>query len=327
MATPQIWQVSYPSGARSRVTNDLNSYMGASLSADGKSLATVQTEVAAGIYVVDKPGAAPRRVSGGGRREDGIAGLTWLPSGRLVFTSTASGLPQLWIVDADGENLRQLTSLKTPATNPSASPDGKWIYFSSFAAEGFCLFRVAPDGSGLQQITRDGDARSPIVSRDGATVYFMAMRSGVPKLMKVAAEGGTAAQLVDRYFRLLDLSPDGSRVLGVTWNETERRPVLAALSLGGGAIEMLPDSPTTSLYMPDGSLTLVQRIARQNPDDFAPDRRRLTPGAGRGRRGLYFRRGDLARRTDRDLTRHLVKRRGAHTQQVGSAHGLGRLEP
>ena len=261
MATPQIWQVSYPSGARTRVTNDLNSYMGASLSADGKSLATVQTEVAAGIYVVDKPGAAPRRVTGGGRREDGVAGLTWLPSGRLVFTSTASGLPQLWIVDADGQNLRQLTSLKTPATNPSASPDGKWIYFSGFAAEGFSLFRVAPDGSGLQQITRDGDARNPIASRDGATLYFMAMRSGVPKLMKIAAEGGTPAPVVDRYFRLLDLSPDGSRILGVTWNEKERRPVLATLSLGDGAIEMLPEFPTTSLYMPDGSLTMVQRIA------------------------------------------------------------------
>ena len=261
MATPQIWQVSYPSGIRTRVTNDLNSYLGASLSADGKSLATVQTEVTAGLYVVDKPGAPPRRLTGGGRREDGVAGLTWLPDGRLVFASTGSGLTQLWIVDADGQNVRQITSLKTPATNPSASPDGKWIYFHSFAAEGFCLFRIAPDGSGLQQITRDGDARNPIVSRDGATLYLTAKRSGVPKLMKVAAEGGTPAQVVDRYFRVLDISADGSKALGVIWHEQERRPMLATLSLGDGTIAMLPDFPVTSLYMPDGSLAAVQHVA------------------------------------------------------------------
>jgi hypothetical protein len=35
--------------------------------------------------------------------------------------------------------------------------------------------------------------RNPIVSRDGAEVYFVAMRSGSPRLMKVAADGGRIA--------------------------------------------------------------------------------------------------------------------------------------
>jgi Tol biopolymer transport system component len=258
MATPQVWRIEATSGARTRVTSDLNSYTGASVSADGKTLATVQTEVAASIYVVDK-GSAPRRVTTGTTREDGIAGVAWLADGRIVFASTATGLPQLWVVDSDGQNMRQLTTMNTPATNPSASADGKWIYFQSFAPEGVCLFRIAPDGSGLQQITKDGDARNPIVSRDGATVYLMAIRSGMPKLMKVPADGGTPSQVSDRYFRLLDLSPDGTQLLGVTWNPTERRATLATLSLADAAIEHLPDFPATSLFMPDGSLAVVQR--------------------------------------------------------------------
>ena len=259
MATPQIWQVSYPSGARARVTNDLNSYLGASLSADGKELATVQTELQAGIYVIDKPGSEPRRLTGGARREDGVTGLAWLPDGRIVFGTTGSGLPQLWIADGDGTNLRQLTSIAAPATNPSVSADGKWIYFHSFAAEGFCLFRIAPDGTGLQQITRDGDGRNPIVSRDGMLVYFIAMRSGSPKLMKVAAGGGTPQVVTDRYFRLLDQSPDGTALLGVAWNEQERRPALATLAIEDGTITLIPDFPPNALFLSDGSLAVVQR--------------------------------------------------------------------
>jgi Tol biopolymer transport system component len=259
MATPQVWRVAYPSGSRARVTNDLNAYLGASLSADGKSLATVQTETTASIYVVDKAGAEPRRLTDGARREDGINGISWMPDGRILFASTGSGLAQLWIVDADGRNLRQITSLSAPATNPSVSPDGKWIYFHSFAAEGYCLFRIAPDGSGLHQITRDGDARNPLVSRDGSLVYFMAMKSGTPKLMKIEPDVGPPIQVVDRYFRLLDLSADGKHVLGVVWNEKERRPMLGTMSLETSAIDMLPDFPPNSLYLPDGTLALVQR--------------------------------------------------------------------
>src|SRR5262245_18697569 len=47
----QVWSVSYPDGARTHVTNDLNSYFGVSLSADGLSLATVETETTAGLEV------------------------------------------------------------------------------------------------------------------------------------------------------------------------------------------------------------------------------------------------------------------------------------
>src|SRR6185503_6074492 len=99
IATPQIWQVAYPSGERTRVTNDLNSYIGASVSADGRSLATVQTAIVAGIYVAGKPGEEPRRITGGPGLADGLAGLAFLPDGRIVYSSSATGLPQLWVVD------------------------------------------------------------------------------------------------------------------------------------------------------------------------------------------------------------------------------------
>src|SRR5262249_55485711 len=148
MSTPQIWRVTYPAGERTPVTNDLNGYVGVSVSADGRSLATVQTVTVTSVYVADGADHEPRKISGGPNRAEGTGGVAFMPDGRIVFTSTASGLTQLWISDADGGNARQVTSLPGPALTPRVSADGAWIYFTSYTLEGQCLFRVAPDGSG-----------------------------------------------------------------------------------------------------------------------------------------------------------------------------------
>ncbi len=281
LASPQIWQVDYPSGKRARVTNDLNAYVGVSLSADGRSLATVQTETTSSVYVAEGPDKEPRRITSGAGRADGNAGMAWLPDGRIVYASTASGLPQLWICNADGANAAQLTSLPAPAGAPSASPDGKWIYFTSYAKEGAAIFRIAPDGSGLQQLTRDGDARNPIVSPDGKVVYGTAQRSGSPKVIKISADGGTATPVTDGYFRAQGISPDGTRLLGITWSEHDRRAMLATLAIADGTVQLLPQLPPSTMFMPDGGFALMRRthgkaVLLQQPANGGPARP-LTP--------------------------------------------------
>jgi Tol biopolymer transport system component len=191
---------------------------------------------------------------------DGLAGLAFLPDGRIVYSSSATGLPQLWVVDEDGRNARQLTSMKGPAQSPWSAPDGKWIYFTSFAKEGICLFRIAPDGSGLQQLTKDGDSRNPVVSPDGSTLYFTATRSGKPRPMRVSSDGGVATALPEVYFRAQDISPDGTRLLGVSWSDAERRIVLAQYTLKDATLKLMTDFPTNVLFTPDGGLAGMQRI-------------------------------------------------------------------
>ncbi|MFZ3577376.1 S9 family peptidase [Virgibacillus sp. DJP39] len=50
---------------------------------------------------------------------------------RIVFQSTRSDLPQLWLANTNGGEPRQLTTFKNGATNPEWSKDGKHIIFSS----------------------------------------------------------------------------------------------------------------------------------------------------------------------------------------------------
>jgi TolB protein len=208
--------------------------------------------------VLDAPGAEPRRLTSGSARADGTTGIAWLPDGRVVYSSTASGLPQLWISKADGSEARQITSMQGPATAPSSSPDGQWIYFSSFAKEGSAIFRIAPDGSGLKQLTTNGDASVPFVSADGRTVYVTSQRTGTPQLMKMPAEGGTPERVFDKFFRASGISFDGTRLLGATWNEERRRTEVAVLDLATLKLDALDTG--NALFMPDGSLTVVRRI-------------------------------------------------------------------
>jgi serine/threonine protein kinase/Tol biopolymer transport system component len=259
MGQLQLWQLSYPSGARTRVTNDLNTYIGTSVSADGRTAATVQTETVASLYVIQGTGDEPRRLTTGADRADGTQGIAWLPDGRVVYTSTATGLPQLWIVNGDGSNDHELTTQVGQSFTPATSPDGRWVYFSSYAKEGISLFRVAPDGSGFEQLTRNADARGPVVSPDGASVYYTTGGSQ-PRLMKVPAAGGAPQQVSQKFFRAYDVSADGRQFVGVTWDATQRRTVLAVYTPDGDTLQRLPELPTTARFLPDGQLLTLDRV-------------------------------------------------------------------
>ena len=155
--------------------------------------------------------------------------------------------------------ITQLTTQVGQSFAPSASPDGHWVYFSSYAKEGICLFRVAPDGSGFEQLTKSGDARSPIASPDGATVYYTTNASQ-PRLMKIAAAGGTPQQVSEKYFRAADISADGRQFVGTTWDARQRRTVLAVYTPDGDTLQTLPDLPTTARFQPNGQLLTLDRV-------------------------------------------------------------------
>jgi dipeptidyl aminopeptidase/acylaminoacyl peptidase len=278
-ATLQIWSVSYPGGERTHVTNDLNLYQGVSLSADGLSLATVQTDVTAGIEVAALPDLSEwRPITGEPGRIDGTAGLTWLPDGRLVYTSATSGPPQLWIVDGDGNHARQLTSTLPVALNPFASPDGRWVYFDSLDNTGRYIYRIAPDGSGLERLTHEGNESRPIVSPDGATVFVSRSESGESHAGRVPSQGGKVEVISKAIFAPSGISPDGAKLVGPTWSQEHRRSVIGLLDAAGGEPTLLPDIPVAtanfsvdgrSLIFPDLTARPVRLMVRPLPDGSA----------------------------------------------------------
>jgi Tol biopolymer transport system component len=76
---------------------------------------------------------------------DGIGGLAWSPDGQqIVFSANLPGHSQkLYVINADGSGLRQLTGGEIPHVEPAWSPDGRWIVFT----QGDALWLIRPDGS------------------------------------------------------------------------------------------------------------------------------------------------------------------------------------
>jgi Tol biopolymer transport system component len=244
--TPQLWQITYPEGQRRRITNDLNTYSSLSLSADAKSLATVQTEAIANLWIsnAQDPSSAVQITRGRGRG-DGLNGLDWTPDGRVVFISTASGQPQVWITDADGKSARQLTGAsQEPVLSASVDPDGRYIVFQRMIDRRMRVWRMNLDGSDQKPITA-GPLDLGALAGPGGVVYFYRVSDGVPRTYRVSIDGGDET-VVDpaQNFRPVDVSPDGARLLGVGWDEKQRRSSLAIMTASGGPVDLLSSLPT-----------------------------------------------------------------------------------
>ena len=85
----QIWEVAHPSGRVRRITNDLNSYVGASLTEDGQILATVQRETRSALWTVNVTGekSPPVAVPTTTGSDNGSNGVAWLPDGQIVYST------------------------------------------------------------------------------------------------------------------------------------------------------------------------------------------------------------------------------------------------
>jgi Tol biopolymer transport system component len=88
---------------------------------------------------------------------------------------------ELFVMDADGKNQRQVTANGAANFAPFFHPDGRRIIFSSNLHDPqrrtFHLFLVGDDGQGLEQITFGGGFNSfPMFSPDGAKLVWVSDR-------------------------------------------------------------------------------------------------------------------------------------------------------
>ncbi len=90
--------------------------------------------------------------------------LSWSPRGdSLLFEAVQpSGYNDLFLVNADGTGLRQITFHPAADTHPAWSPDGSQITFTSMRDGNWELYVIQADGSGLTRVTNTpGHERQP----------------------------------------------------------------------------------------------------------------------------------------------------------------------
>ena len=94
---------------------------------------------------------------------------------RVAYISNRSGVPQVWIADADGTGVeKQAGSFQDPVTGLDWSPDGQWLALSVAPGGGLNeqIYLLHPDGSGLKRITAGGKENNRLAGWSGKLVRF-----------------------------------------------------------------------------------------------------------------------------------------------------------
>ena len=240
----QLWHISYPGGEVQRVTNDLNGYLAGSLSitADSSAIVAAQEDRSSRIWVapMGKGEDRARQLTVG--KFDGLKGVAWTLDGKILCVLKTGDESNVWLMNRDGTERKQLTADSAVKWLPQMSPDGRYIVFASIHGESTNIWRMDADGSNQKQLTRNafGDL-GPQFTPDGQWVIFWSWtESGSGRIKKVSIEGGDPVQLTDYWAVFPTISPDG-KLIAAGYLDEQQIPHLAIIpSLGGQPTKILP---------------------------------------------------------------------------------------
>lgn len=256
----QLWEVSYPDGEAHRMTNDLSNYFGVSLTADATRLVSTRQDRVVNLWVVpygDTNNA--RQITSENGSDDGLSGLAWTPDNRIVYSSINSTGSDIWIIDSDGGNRKQLTLNAGRNHSPTISADGRHILFVSDRTGISSLWRMDIDGGNIKRLTDDSTIISkPVCLPNTPEVVYELYRDRQRSLWLMPIDGGSPKQLAKNISQLPAIADDGKLV---AYNYREAVPnstfKLAVLTLGSSDSPQLFDFPsviksTLFSWLPNG---------------------------------------------------------------------------
>jgi len=305
-ATALLWMTAAVADAQPAAVSPFPSGMSGTIAFQSDVRTTTNANGRQKIYTID---LASGRVSTLTREGDwNDEQPRWSPDGRrIAFKSSRGGSYNLYLMDADGANVRRLTDHPGNDYDPSWLPDGASFVFTSDRDRGygrFDLYRYwLADGS-VERLTHsfDGYAFMPSVSPDGNWVAFVATTFPI--------EGAWANQV-----HVLELatkqtwpfdatafgcwpnwSPDGQTIAHVLLVGEEPSKIQTVNSFGEDP-EPLAGEPARWHYYPDWSpdnrlLALAVSPEHHEGENWdlaildpsrATPMRRLTTGAGNDR--------------------------------------------
>lgn len=255
-APAQVWHIALRSGEVTRITNDLNDYHDLSLTRDSSRLTAVQVNNVSSIWVAPEGDAnrAKQIASDSGLIQE----MAWTPDERIVYRSNAGGSAEVWVMNADGSNPKQLTTGARASRGLTVSPDGRYIFFASDRAGRFNIWRVDAGGADLKQLTAGEGEFYPQSTPDGRWVVYQRGEVAEPRLWKVPVVGGEPVQVTETRAARPAVSPDGKLIAyhHLDPDAAKSRWRIGVVSSAGGRRLKWFDFPPT----------VTQKYVRWSPD-------------------------------------------------------------
>ncbi len=187
------------------------------------------------------------------------------PDGQWIVYDTSLPQEDLYVVSADGQQLRQLTNDPERDRVPRWSPDGQRIvFYSDRGGDGYQAWSIRADGGDRRPMTAiaGGEVLDPLWSPDGRQLLVL-LGTGGPALLDLSVP------LERRRLQLLPNSTSKSQVFTATsWSHDGRwlageiqtdsaRLGLARYSLESGRLEHLTKSGTVPVWLRDGRMVYI----------------------------------------------------------------------
>jgi Tol biopolymer transport system component/DNA-binding winged helix-turn-helix (wHTH) protein len=199
-ATFRIWHVLTATGEASALTNDATDYYGLSLDQAADKLIATHVNNTFHLYLsklddLDNPMSLTV----------GRGGVAFTPDGKIIYERNDG---DIWIINQEGGEQRQLTNNPFRDIYPRVSPDGRYVFFTSNRTGSSQVWRMNIDGTNQIQLTKYGGGYPEFVTPDGKWVYFL---SGLHQnLWRVPTDGGEEKQVLDGTLYDATLSPHGN---------------------------------------------------------------------------------------------------------------------
>jgi len=115
---------------------------------------------------------------------------------RMAFISDRTGNSELWVMDWNGANAKQLTKHGSIALAPAWSPNGDQLVFTSYLRGAPALFLLTPQEGYLKLLWNKGGVNSSAsFSPDGSQIAFASSTDGNVDIFVMAIEGGEPTRL------------------------------------------------------------------------------------------------------------------------------------
>jgi TolB protein len=128
---------------------------------------------------------------------------------KIVYCKKVGEASELYMSDYDGYNERQLTDNGSINLLPAFSPDGKYIYFTSYMDGDPKIYMLTLDNNQVDLISgRPGLNTAPAVSPDGNTIACVLTKDGNSEIYLLDRKGNIKKRLT--YSRSIETSPTWS---------------------------------------------------------------------------------------------------------------------